>query len=62
MNVVQQTFFYNYKYLPMTLYQHRVINWDHMNLVAGVDIKVYFNDHLRLVDLVSLHHQYLRIG
>ena len=59
MNVVQQTFYYNYKYLPMKPYQHRVINWDHMNLAAGVDIKKYFDDHPGLADLVSLHHQYV---
>jgi hypothetical protein len=44
-NVVQKTLYYNYKYLPMKLYQHRVINWDHMTLAAGGDVKVYFDDH-----------------
>jgi hypothetical protein len=28
-NVLQHTFYYDYKYLPMKLYQHRVINLDH---------------------------------
>jgi hypothetical protein len=58
-NVVQQTFYYNYKYIPTKLYQHRVINGDHMKLAAGGDIMVYFDNHPRLADLVSLHHQYV---
>jgi hypothetical protein len=43
----------------MKLYQHRVINWDHMTLVAGGDVKAYFDDHLGLADLVSMHHKYV---
>ena len=44
----------------MKLYQHKIINWDHMNEVAGgVDMKGYFDDHAGLADLVSLHHQYV---
>jgi hypothetical protein len=58
-NVLQQTFYYNYKYLPMKLYQHMVINWDHMTLAVGSDVKAYFDDHPGLVDLVSMHHKYV---
>jgi hypothetical protein len=58
-NVLQQTFYYNYRYLPMKLYQHRVINWDHMTLATGGDVKAYFNDHPRLADLVLMHHKYV---
>jgi hypothetical protein len=32
------------------------------DLAVGGDIKVYFNGHTRLADLVSLHHQYVEIG
>jgi hypothetical protein len=59
-NVLQQTFYYNYKYLPMKLYQHRVTNWDHMTLATGGDVKAYFDDHPRLADLVSMHHMYVK--
>jgi hypothetical protein len=51
-NVLQETYYYNYKYLPIKLYQHRVINWDHMTLTVGGDVKAYFNDHPGLADLV----------
>jgi hypothetical protein len=58
-SVLQQTFYYNYKYLPMKMYQHRVINWDHMMLAVGGDVKAYFDDHPGLADLVSMHHKYV---
>jgi hypothetical protein len=58
-NVLQQTFYYNYKYLPMKLYQHRVANWDHMTFVAEVDVKAFFDDHPGLANLVSMHHKYV---
>jgi hypothetical protein len=45
--------------MPMKLYQHRVINWDHMTLVVGRDVMAYFDDHPILVDLVSMHHKYV---
>jgi hypothetical protein len=43
----------------MKLYQHRVINWDHMTLSVGGDVKAYFDDHPGLADLVSMHHKYV---
>jgi hypothetical protein len=58
-NVLQETYYYNYKYLPIKLYQHRVINWDHMTLTVGGAVKAYFNDHPGLADLVSMYHKYV---
>jgi hypothetical protein len=43
----------------MKLYKHRVINWDHMTLVAGGYVKAYFDHHPGLADLVSMHHKYV---
>jgi hypothetical protein len=43
----------------MKLYQHMIINWDHMNLATRVDIKLYFDDHPGLADLVSFNHLYV---
>jgi hypothetical protein len=44
----------------MKLYQHRVMNWDHMTLTAGGNVKAYSDDHPGLADLVSMHHKYVK--
>ena len=59
-NVIQQTFYYNYKKLSTKLFEHKIINWNHMNMAAGGEnIKRYFDQLSGLADLVSGHHQYI---